>query len=317
MQVMAGEPTTNQPPNWEQVTLELQCPRCGYNLRMLTGCRCPECGLDLEWGRIIASAEKRFHSPLFEYKWRTKPVRSYFDTLWLCMRPWRLWKEISLTDDPQTGGLILFALVTGFFCGFFLLIEIDLASINMWRGLSIRRPWWSTFILESATWSLLSISLYFAIAGSTWLFFQIFQQTISHFRIRQVQILRVIVLSYTPCLVIMIVDRALAALLIACLPFASNPAYGGSLRVYFGNSIIELFSLAYIAISLWYGLSTYLKIPRGGLTAVILFGLTFLFWFTMALNSVWFSNNGILFLSDAMVSNWPGLELIVSELLRL
>src|ERR1051325_4004070 len=107
----APDPVQNQanaPPDWATLTIDLHCPRCGYNLRMLTGSRCPECGLDLEWERIVASAQSRIDSPLFEYRWRIEPVGSFIRTIQFAMRPWRLWKRISLADDPDVGGLTRF-----------------------------------------------------------------------------------------------------------------------------------------------------------------------------------------------------------------
>src|SRR5437660_519589 len=106
-------PAVSTPPDWAHFELEVHCPRCGYNMRMLTGSRCPECGLDFDWGQIIAAAQERLESPLFEYQARKRPVRSLFATLWLAMRPRRLWKITPLALEPRVGLLLVQVALTG------------------------------------------------------------------------------------------------------------------------------------------------------------------------------------------------------------
>ena len=79
---------------------DLDCPRCGYNLRGLPQPRCPECGLVVDLDQIRA-AQALLSKPLFEYQWRRRPIRSFFSTVWLTVRPWRLWRTVKLEWEPQ------------------------------------------------------------------------------------------------------------------------------------------------------------------------------------------------------------------------
>src|SRR6266850_983033 len=102
---MAGAPPASSPPDWDHFALDLFCPRCGYNLRMLTGNRCPECGLDLDWNRIIAATQGLLDSPFFEHQWHTQPVRSLLRTIVLAFFPRRMWRSIVLEAIPRTRAL--------------------------------------------------------------------------------------------------------------------------------------------------------------------------------------------------------------------
>jgi len=80
------------------------CPRCGYNLRgtldawkdacPLEG-RCSECGLEIEWGRLFVEGNLPW---LFEHHWRQRPVRTAVATSARILSPWRLWREMAMTD---------------------------------------------------------------------------------------------------------------------------------------------------------------------------------------------------------------------------
>lgn len=80
------------------------CPRCGYDLRgtletwkdacPLEG-RCSECGLEFEWGRLFVEGNLPW---LFEHHWRRRPVRTALATSARIFRPWRLWREMAMTD---------------------------------------------------------------------------------------------------------------------------------------------------------------------------------------------------------------------------
>ncbi len=89
------------PPDWSTLDRELHCPRCDYNLHMLTSPRCPECGLEFAWSALLSVPEYRQDCPIFEYRWRKRPARSFFYTLWLVLRPWRCWRTIRVEDDPR------------------------------------------------------------------------------------------------------------------------------------------------------------------------------------------------------------------------
>ncbi|GMU82848.1 MAG: hypothetical protein AMXMBFR47_27190 [Planctomycetota bacterium] len=89
-------------PDWSTLDFEVTCPRCAYNLKLLAQPRCPECGLEFSWPIVVAaSREARRDSPLFEYRWRNRPVRSFLYTSLLCLMPARLWKRAELTHTPR------------------------------------------------------------------------------------------------------------------------------------------------------------------------------------------------------------------------
>ena len=52
----------------------LTCEKCDYHLFGLTETRCPECGTRFTWNEAL-DAYRRRQKPLFEYRWRKKPVR--------------------------------------------------------------------------------------------------------------------------------------------------------------------------------------------------------------------------------------------------
>lgn len=98
---LAHDPNAGAP-DWSTLDFEVTCPRCAYNLKMLAQPRCPECGLEFAWRAVVAaSREARRDSPLFEYRWRNKPVRSFLYTALLCLMPGRLWRRAELTHTPR------------------------------------------------------------------------------------------------------------------------------------------------------------------------------------------------------------------------
>ena len=103
--------TSTDTPDWEALTLELRCPRCGYNLRLLPQPRCPECGLQFAWAEVIAAAQRKLDCPLFEYHWRDRPIRSFLVTIWLAMRPYRLWQRVPATAKPRIAPVVVLLLI--------------------------------------------------------------------------------------------------------------------------------------------------------------------------------------------------------------
>lgn len=136
-------------PDWSALDFELRCPRCGYSLHMLTSPRCPECGLTFDWTELIeATRRMRRDSPLFEYRWRDRPIRALLATLWLCLRPWRLWRTVKLTDPPRVPVLCMLVL------GVTLLTLLGIWLENFAFSSQLRssgRPWSASD--WSSTWS--------------------------------------------------------------------------------------------------------------------------------------------------------------------
>lgn len=88
----------------------LTCHSCGYHLMGLTQTRCPECGKGFSWETVLDDYRRR-QKPLFEYRWRTEPVRSLVRTWWLACRPWKLWRMVELHDPPKVGPLIALVII--------------------------------------------------------------------------------------------------------------------------------------------------------------------------------------------------------------
>ena len=115
--IMTTGPTTtdafNSPPDWATTTLNLACPRCGYNLRTLTIARCPECGLCFSWRDLLQAMEdEQTGSWTFEYAWRGRPLNAFAQTIGCCLLPWRLWTRLPLTATPRLGPLLFFTILT-------------------------------------------------------------------------------------------------------------------------------------------------------------------------------------------------------------
>lgn len=80
-----------------------ECPRCGYDLSgevdtWSTQCplqgRCPECGLDVDWARILNAA---LNAPPWSFEHADRMnARAFFATLARLVLPWRFWRAIDM-----------------------------------------------------------------------------------------------------------------------------------------------------------------------------------------------------------------------------
>lgn len=88
--------------DWSQaVPIEqLTCRKCGYHLCGLCDTRCPECGEAFTWEQVLDDFRRR-QKPTFEYRWRDHPFRSFTYTWWLTLRPWKVWRVIDIHDPPR------------------------------------------------------------------------------------------------------------------------------------------------------------------------------------------------------------------------
>jgi hypothetical protein len=89
-------------PDWNAITFDVLCSRCGYNLKLLPQPRCPECGLEFKWQEMLNRAALRSDF-LFEHQWRVKPIRSWLATLWRSLFPRRFWGQVSAYDRIHSG----------------------------------------------------------------------------------------------------------------------------------------------------------------------------------------------------------------------
>lgn len=94
--------------DWSEVRDEIQCSRCGYNLRGLDRPRCPECGLQFEWEDVFLP-ERRPHPYLYEHHQGDDRLRRFRKTLLGALRPIKFWRTMRITHLHRRGPLVTFA----------------------------------------------------------------------------------------------------------------------------------------------------------------------------------------------------------------
>jgi ribosomal protein L37E len=124
--------------DWAQaVPIEqLTCGKCGYHLYGLQETRCPECGEAFTWEQALDDYHRRC-KPLFEYHWRTRPLRSFFGTWFRALRPGRFWRFVELHDPVRPGPIL--AMVAAFLA-VFVVLPILSTGVEDW----LRRWFWTT-----------------------------------------------------------------------------------------------------------------------------------------------------------------------------
>lgn len=185
------------PPNWDRLPYDVCCPRCGYNLKLLAAPRCPECGLRSTWRELVAAAKARVVSPLFEYQWRRRPVRSFFRTLGESMLPWMIWQTATLTARPRITPLIVMlflTLVLGAATFILIAIGIELSdTVNRVTGWP-RIPL-ASVALTGCEWSLRIGAMHLLPALCLLVSAMVLQQTLHAYRIRPGHLVRVTLLT--------------------------------------------------------------------------------------------------------------------------
>jgi hypothetical protein len=170
--------------------------------------RCPECGESFNWiDALLRYRCKR--KPLFEYRWRDRPVRSLVHTWLLAFRPGRLWRSIDIHDPPATVPLLCFAIfaLLGITCTYLLGLGVqDWVIDRVYRG-----GWWGgagiptiaelpIYIVRLAStpglyYVCIWVALWWATAFAP---LMIFQQSMRRCRVRPKHVLRVVVYALTP-----------------------------------------------------------------------------------------------------------------------
>jgi hypothetical protein len=113
MPIQAGTTTPaaiDASPDWNQISQDVHCPLCGYNLRGLIEPRCPECGFKFNWKELL-DPRRRSHPYLFEHH-PTRSVWSFFRTLVGGMTPIAFWSSLHPSQTSRLRRLILYALIT-------------------------------------------------------------------------------------------------------------------------------------------------------------------------------------------------------------
>jgi len=261
-------------PNWSKLEFELCCPRCGYNLRLLTLPRCPECGLHFRWDELIRAKEDfSTRPPLFEYHWREHPIRSFSLTVSLCLQPWRLWRWLPLTAVPSIRPIpFLIVLVLA------LLALLSLTARYVWltrsRLMSTVPEYFNNF-----PWHNWFYGLYHEIVPPSllvliiWISIQVFRQTILRYRVQQRHLLRVVVFCWIGVVGSQFVCEFVLSLMAAScfLIYQSRrlPNYYFQLEW-----VVDFLPLIILLLSLGFGFHSYLRVRGGWLWALLLLVFT-------------------------------------------
>ena len=286
-------------PDWEAIGFDVLCSRCGYNLRTLTRPKCTECGLDFSWDRVLDKAGFR-SSFLFEHHWQSRPLRSWFVTVWRSLRPTKFWKSISMHERvaPKplafmvTIAVLCFPII--FHGGAFLLhlfVYAVLKAMGTPRIIGTGRMGGAVFI-NNKYWgfadAMEGISKQPLIGGGTYiasilaiaagLLFASFcvlaglRKTLGRCRVRTPQVFRVMAYAATPiCLMIPLMVLAVVALSII---FWSVPILPSIFEFLGYTSLVVIPGYYFSA-----GLKHYLHLPRPrilGFTAAFVAALTVL-----------------------------------------
>jgi len=132
--------TAASAPNWDQITEDIRCPLCDYNLRGLTEPRCPECGFRFSWPELLDPG-LRHHPFLFEHHPK-RNLWSFWKTVCGGLRPGRFWKSLHPNQPSRPRRMALYQL----FCwSAFLLVSASLiidCGVNLNRFLGQNRAMW-------------------------------------------------------------------------------------------------------------------------------------------------------------------------------
>lgn len=200
-------------PVWERINFDIHCSRCGYNLRMLTTPRCPECGLQFDWRTVFD--ETRWRSDfLFEHHCSRRFLGSYLKTVWRSLRPRSFWRQVSIHDRIHPRPLWLLIVTAGLWFAvlFHGLAWITCVILNALLahpaiGMAMLRSYALLTLLyacEKAHQTARDEDFYwFHHLAYTGLFATLallcsLRQTLGRCRIRTVQILRVVAYASTP-----------------------------------------------------------------------------------------------------------------------
>lgn len=178
---------------------ELKCLNCRYPLFGLPQQRCPECGTEFTWTELLLAQHRRSLF-LFEYWWRSRPIRSAWWTWRKALRPGRFWRMVKLHHPPQRGPLFLFAVaalllgLVAFFVGIVLgQIGTDLYwrstfGNSIWSSVNPQSLLPSSISLRGVVPSLLHITFWL---GCALLALMIFVGSMRRLRLRTVHLVRV------------------------------------------------------------------------------------------------------------------------------
>lgn len=259
LDVHTSMPPAVAAPDWQTVTDDVECVRCGYNLRGLAQPRCPECGLEFEWADLFDPARRR-HPYLFEHQAQHGRFGAFFRTAVGALNPWRFWRTITIQQPCHGRRLWLYALI---FVGLYELVAggvsaLVLAMPNI-RGII---DWFTPFGGAPSLLAILLLPLMIQLATIAALL--VFQQSLSRWRIRSYHVTRVCVYSAVGLYI------GVGAMLFLCLAFLVNsralflvPRTSAVLSLGLGVFVVvATLTLLHWWVSLWFAYRRYLKIRR-------------------------------------------------------
>jgi hypothetical protein len=277
-------------PDWERIDFDVPCSRCGYELRMLTVARCPECGLTFAWPDVLYASVRRTMF-LFEYRWRDRPVRSWLETLWRGLRPWRFWSEVSLHEHIRPGPLLFLFLTAPLVLMLAYHGGAGIVALLTWLAVFPLLPYQSGPSLMAVSeefqviamlpyrvgseYAIVPLGVLLVMLGMLGLICML-QQTLGRCRVRIVQVLRVMAYSVGPLCVLVAAAALIGSFLDAVGLMYAIPGLEVLLSIVFPIML----SIGIPGLFLAYGLGRYLRLPRAWLIGPVAALVGWLFMIT-------------------------------------
>ena len=259
----------NDAPNWETLAVELRCPRCGYDIRLLPQPRCPECGLPFRWEEVIAAAAHRSRGVLFDERWPEQRMRAFFGTLVRALLPIRMWRQRRLDACPERKALLALALGLALFhiAALSLLSVVWYVHAAVWywpKGCpvwgSVWYPWLD-FVGGSA-----KVTAFLGALGLVmWLATLALWRTLRRALVRPVQVARVVLLAWAG----MLGWRLVVEWGFALASMGTWLARGATITDPWLWSIATCVPFAVFGLSLASGFRRYLRLNRGWADALL------------------------------------------------
>lgn len=252
---------------------QLTCGKCSYHLYGLSDSRCPECGTPVDWNAALLR-HRTAQKPLFEYRWRDRPIRSFFHTWGATLRPKQFWKSIDMHDPPQLQPLLIWTatLLLGTGAAFPLMIGLLDAQriiLDAWTVGSI--PRWSD-ILRITFEKLFNWKAWVLLGFLFWWWFvsfcslMILRQSMRIYNVRTAHVIRICSAALTPAIPLALAFVYLYYSLLFYLDSAGLVL--PNLWLFQAGPMLALGFLIHVIWSLRNGYLIYAKIPHAFAVAI-------------------------------------------------
>jgi hypothetical protein len=101
--------SADESPDWTQITHDVLCPLCEYNLRGIRDPRCPECGYPFSWPEVL-DPTRRLHPYLYEHH-PERSFRSFVSTAVHGLLPKRFWTSLNPVQPSRPARLTRYWLI--------------------------------------------------------------------------------------------------------------------------------------------------------------------------------------------------------------